>query len=391
MDKNILTKAINGLMITHPFYASMLLRHEIVLDDATQSASTDGKTLRIGPAFFEKLPHAQRMTVLAHETEHVCKLHHTRRINRDSERWNIACDHAVNNILLEAGFEPVPGYWNCDSRFKDKCAEEIYRILDQEKQDKDSQGKSQQGQNQSQQQKPQDKSQPAPHELQKGLGKVMDAEEPSQAEEQAKQGLEQAKALAKRMGKLPQSIERNLGNVSSSGDPRELLARFITEQAQSDYSWARPNKRYIPHDLYVPSLYNKTLGKFVIAVDTSGSISQKEIQNSVEFILSCLDSLADFGSIQSVTVIYCDSAVQSVEELEPSQVCKPKGGGGTDFKPPFAYIDKEEIQPAGMIYLTDGKCYSFPDAPSYPVLWGLFSACAGFRPPFGETVELLNL
>lgn len=380
MDKNLLTKAINGLMLNYPFYASMLLKHDIVLDETCKTASTDGKTLRISPNFFEGLNHAQRVALLAHETEHVCKLHHTRRNDRDGERWNKACDHAVNNILKDAGFELPPNPL-CDERFRDKCAEEIYRELEQEEQEKDSQGKSQQGQGQSQQPSPQGEV----------IGEVTDAENPSEAEEQAKQGVEQAKALAKRMGKLPKSIERNLGNISSSGDPRELLARFITEQAQSDYSWQRPNKRYIPHDLYVPSLYNKTLGKFVIAVDTSGSISQAEIQKSVEFILSCLDSLADFGSVQAVTVVYCDTVVQRVEELEVGQTCKPLGGGGTDFKPPFAYVDKEEIQPAGMIYLTDGKCDSFPNAPTYPVLWGLFCACAHFKPPFGETVELFNL
>lgn len=386
MNKDILTKAINGLMLNYPFYASMLLRHDIVLDSSVQSACTDGKTLKINPEFFEKLPYQQRMTVLGHETMHVCMLHHTRRGEREPKRWNIACDHAVNHELQDAGFEPVPGFWHCDPQYKDKCAEEIYRALEQqdeeEKQDQKPQGQPQQAQG---------KLQAGQGQPQQGLGEVEDAQDPSQAEEQAKQGTEQAKALAKRMGKLPESTERNLGNVSSSGDSRELLARFITEQAQSDYSWQRPNKRYIPHDLYVPSLYNKTLGKFVVAVDTSGSISETEIQKSVAFILSCLDSLADFGSTSSVTVIYCDSVVQRVEELEPGQTCKPLGGGGTDFKPPFAYVDKEEIQPAGMIYLTDGECDSFPSSPSYPVLWGLFCACAHFKPPFGETVELFNL
>jgi predicted metal-dependent peptidase len=383
MQNPILTKAINGLMLSYPFYASMLLRHEIVFDAETKTASTDGKTLRINEEFLTGLTHNQRVTLLAHETEHVCKLHHTRRNDRDGTRWNKACDHAVNNILAGASFEPIPN-WLCDERFKDKCAEEIYREMENE----DSQGKSQQGQNQSQQQSGQGQPQMVQGEV---IGEVTDSPDPSQAEEQAKQGMEQAKALAKRMGKLPEAIDRNLGNVSASGDPRELLARFITEQAQSDYSWQRPNKRYIPHELYVPSLYNKTLGKFVIAVDTSGSISKEEIEKSVSFILSCLDSLADFGSQQSVTVIYCDSVVQYVEELESGQTCNPKGGGGTDFRPPFAHVDKEEIQPAGMIYLTDGECNAFPSAPNYPVLWGLFCACAHFKPPFGETVELFNL
>jgi hypothetical protein len=39
-----------------------------------------------------------------------------------------------------------------------------------------------------------------------------------------------------------------------------------------------------------------------------------------------------------------------------------------------------------LIYLTDGECSRFPDAPEYPVLWGLMGD--RFMPPFGEVVQV---
>jgi hypothetical protein len=40
---------------------------------------------------------------------HCAALHHTRREGRDLRRWNIACDHAINPLLVAAGFELPKG------------------------------------------------------------------------------------------------------------------------------------------------------------------------------------------------------------------------------------------------------------------------------------------
>ena len=90
---------------------------------------------------------------------------------------------------------------------------------------------------------------------------------------------------------------------------------------------------------------------------------------------------------ERIHVVYCDAAVQSTEEFGPSEPIKlsPKGGGGTDFRPPFQWIEGEGIQPKCLIYLTDLCCNSFPEPPEYPVLWVTDSRSTA---PFGETLRI---
>jgi predicted metal-dependent peptidase len=64
---------------------------------------------------------------------------------------------------------------------------------------------------------------------------------------------------------------------------------------------------------------------------------------------------------------------------------EPKGGGGTDFKPVFAWVEENGVLPQCLIYLTDLCCNSFPDVPEYPVLWVTDSRRTA---PFGETVQI---
>ena len=59
---------------------------------------------------------------------------------------------------------------------------------------------------------------------------------------------------------------------------KAVLAKFLTNTAKNDYSWMKPNRRFIGRDMYLPSLYSERLESVVVAVDTSGSISDDELQ-----------------------------------------------------------------------------------------------------------------
>jgi predicted metal-dependent peptidase len=85
--------------------------------------------------------------------------------------------------------------------------------------------------------------------------------------------------------------------------------------------------------------------------------------------------------------VYCDAAVQSVQEFRASEAVRlePKGGGGTDFRPAFEWVAKNDVSPVCLIYLTDLCCDSFPETPEYPVLWVTDSRRTA---PFGETVRI---
>lgn len=61
------------------------------------------------------------------------------------------------------------------------------------------------------------------------------------------------------------------------------------------------------------------------------------------------------------------------------------GGGGTDFRPVFAYLEEQAIMPQSLIFLTD-LCGQFPEeGPNYPVIW---AATTTAQAPFGETIPM---
>jgi predicted metal-dependent peptidase len=63
------------------------------------------------------------------------------------------------------------------------------------------------------------------------------------------------------------------------------------------------------------------------------------------------------------------------------------GGGGTDFRPAFRWVEEEGLNPMWMIYLPDLACDLFPEEPAYPVIWAYVKEEAR-EPPFGEYLSM---
>jgi len=170
-------------------------------------------------------------------------------------------------------------------------------------------------------------------------------------------------------------------------DWKEMLWQFVDRNSRTDYSWTQPNRRYIHFGLYLPSLKSEELRPIVVAIDTSESIDKDMLEHFSAELTAILESYRT-----NCTVIYCDANVQNVEEFGSDDlpiVLKPKGGGGTDFRPPFRYADKNGLSPSCLVYLTDMWCSQFPDEPDYPVLW-LRIGKGGYEPPFGTMVSVRN-
>jgi len=129
-----------------------------------------------------------------------------------------------------------------------------------------------------------------------------------------------------------------------------------------------PARRQIYRGLYLPSMRTEAL-RVAVAIDTSGST-----QEDLPIFLSELESLlTEFDRVE-VTVIECDAKISRVRVLTESSVSELgsgafKGGGGTDLRPPFTYL--ESSPPACLIYLTDGDGPAPQRAPGFPVLWVL--------------------
>jgi predicted metal-dependent peptidase len=372
-----LTKARTALLIDNPFFGTLTLRLEVEEAQGLATAGTDGKKLYYNPDFINRLPLEHLKAVLAHEVLHVALLHHTRREQRDPRKWNIAADYAINPLLAKSGFT-LPDGCLLDHQYADMATEEIYRQLPD-----DNQGQGGQGGGEGQDQDP------------GGMGGVIDAPRDGKdgksggfgrAEEDAKIATQQAAQAAKACGTIPAGIKRLVDEIINPKLPwQDILRRFVDATAKNDYTWSYPNRRHIADGLYLPSMYSEELGHIVLAVDTSGSIDREALnQFSAE-----LNSILEYANAE-LTVIYSDSEVTGVEVFTKSDLpltLHPVGGGGTDFRPAFQYVEDHNLDPKFFIYFTDMDGH-FPDkAPDYPVLWAQYG---GYKidPPFGELMVM---
>jgi predicted metal-dependent peptidase len=396
-----LVRARTQILLNHPFFGTLCVRLKLV-PGSVPTMATDGRRIVYNPTFVEGLKAAELEGVLAHEVLHCALAHHCRRGTREPELWNEAADYAVNPILLASGVV-LPAGVLVDPAFADLSAEEIYgRLINRSKSGgaPDSSGAPSGTSAGASQPGPAAGSssvdQQQPHTQRPGaVGEVIDASgEDGKAASQAERlrqerewgiAAEQAIRSAKACGHEPAGVERALEEERKGKvDWRSVLRDFISASRPSDYSWTPPNRRHLGRGLYLPSVVRSGVGEIVIAVDTSGSVGAEELDQFAAEITA----IAEEVQPDRIHVVYWDAAVQSVQEFAPpeSVVLSPKGGGGTDFRPPFEWVEEQQLTPACLIYLTDLCCRSYAEPPQYPVLWVTDSHRTA---AFGETLRMV--
>ena len=427
-----IVRARTNLLLTQPFFGSLCLRMDPREDRRCATAWTDGRTLAYNPHYVAGLRDEQVEGLMAHTVMHPACQHHTRRNGRDSGLWNIACDHAINWILLDAGIELPPKYLD-NPAYHGLTADEIYAVLhshggEEDRpflSDKDGEsdgevdwdgatGEPGQGDDLGDDAEtgageaggdglvedgaagddPAEAGSEQPGDP-GGSGEVRDGEKQTEggasdesgSDETWELALAQAAQNAREIGDLPGSLERLIGETLDPVlDWRELLSRYINDRARDDYSWSPPNKRFLHLDVILPSLSHRKLPEVVLAIDSSGSVTGPEMDRfaaEVSGILEAFDT--------TVHVVYCDCEVKGTAVFGrwdlPLELA-PEGGGGTDFRPAFAWVEGQGLDPACLVYLTDLESLGFPDRePEYPVLWARVGQ-GGKTPPFGDVIEI---
>lgn len=364
---------------------------------AVGTAAVDGKSIFIDPDWWGSLSADEQVGVLAHEVLHIALQHHTRRGNRDLSRWNIAGDLAINGTLRAAHYQlPEEGVFPGEGKFSDFPAdlstEEYYRLLAEQDGDGsggdsegDSDGDSQDGGGSASGQKVEDPG---------GCGGILDAAQDSAGIEESsrewevavRQAAEAAKQASQQgRGTLPGALSRLVDTIlKPKVDWRAVLRQFVSERVQEDFSWLRPNRRSVGgYGPLLPGLDGQKLGRVVLVVDTSGSITGEDL---AQFQAECRDVADSFDP--EISIVYHDSEVAGVEEWfpgDPPLTLNPVGGGGTDHRPVFAWVEKNAEDAAAVVCLTD-LYTSFPERePLVPTLW---VTNGGTEAPFGEVVEL---
>ncbi|MCW8899236.1 MAG: VWA-like domain-containing protein [Gammaproteobacteria bacterium] len=434
-----LTAARTRLIIDKPFLGALVLRLPMEQADPEwcKTTATDARKFYYNYEFIDCLSIEETQFMLSHEALHCALSHFSRRQHRVTHKWDLSCDYAINPLLIKDGLTPPPGTLHL-REYEGMTAEEIYPLIDdldnQETldqhiyDDSNSEGENNlapppesdsdadnttkekspsQGagsQQSPEQQTGQSGSQPSSNDKEGGgqssqpqkqdknqNGKGAEKPQPLTHQEkenltvQWQQRLAGAAQQAMQAGKLDGEMARMVDFLLQPQLPwRNLVSRYLNSIARDDYSYTRPSTRRGDPAIY-PSLRSAQLD-IAIAIDTSGSISQNEIQ---EFV-SEIDSLK--GQMRArVTLIACDSELAEgcpwiYEPWEEFSLPKSiKGGGGTRFTPVFDWANKQDKMPDILVYFTDADG-EFPNVePAFDVLWLIKGKS---KVPWGQRVQL---
>ena len=352
------------LMSKSVFLSTICLRLKHKITTIIPTAATDGLNILYNPDFIKDMPTEELTGLMAHEVWHVAYQHLTRLGGRDKVLWNVAGDYVINYMLVKADFRlPKEGLY--DEQYANMTTEKVYDLIyDSSK----------------------DYSDFAPDLLESGEGTgdaIGGKELTAQLTSIIVQAQTQSMMANKAQGEIPGEISRMIDNlINPKLDWRQLLSRYLSDRTNTDYSWRRPNKRYMPNH-YLPSLYSETIGNVVIAIDTSGSVTDEEIKE----LLTEVESIRETYHPKTLTIIDCDYKIHAVHEINDYTdiLSLPfTGGGGTAIEPVINYCNTNP--PAVLIYFTDLYADDITEEVPYDILW----VCNSQHPPaqVGETIYI---
>jgi len=398
-----LSAARTRLILDKPFLGALVLRLPMLEANPSwcKTTATDAKTFYYNRDYIKELSLEQTQFVLAHEALHCALSHFARRQHRVKHRWDLACDFAINPILVKDGLHPTPDALYLEA-FNDMTAEEIYPLLDEmenkqtedqhlydEDNDQQDNHDPQTGSGQSKQtQEGEGQGQEAELDKEKGGGDSqpppLTGEEKEQLSIQWRQRMAGAAQQAMQAGKMSGAMARLVDHLLQPQLPwRMLLARYMTAIARDDYNYSRPSRR--EGSAILPSMRSSQVN-ITVAIDTSGSISATEVE---EFMAE-VDAIK--GQVRArITLLACDQALDEdgpweFETWDTFEMPKKfSGGGGTNFNPVFDWLAQQQGQSDLLVYFTDAEGVFPKQEPSFPTIW-LVKGKA--KAPWGQRIQL---
>lgn len=381
------SRAVAQLYLTNPYFGSICMSVDVreavdgLLPDGApcNTMATDGRSIYWNPTFVAGLSDGEIKGVLMHECCHIMLLHFARAAQRDSLMWNVATDLVINPKVFEWG-GPLPAIALMPTRppFKDlgitqaMTAEQVYALLP----DIELPGTGLVG----------DVFQPTDEN-----GKALSPSETDALIAEVKQKLENAAARAKSIGKLPGGVEELINDIKPPQVPWSNRLRFVLGgDGAVESSPSRMAKRfYYQTNVMGAGLIGRRLGKLVVGIDTSWSVTTPEHAQA----LGELNNITSELNPEMVTVIYCDSVVQRVAVYEDGETIESldvKGRGGTCVTPVFDWIAENHHDDIDyMIYFSDMEVNDIPkDPPPYPVIWVNTDSRSGVTAPWGENIKI---
>ena len=410
-DAVTLARRARGAMLRQsPWFGFLSMRFgDPEITDRIPTAATDGKKLYLNPEWFTKaqdrggMSDKQRIGLVAHEVGHCALGHLWRRKGRDKALWNQACDHAINLLLLESGFE-LPEGGLADTRFDKMTAEQIYRILKDEEDANPGTHKQptldshelwgipQEGEGDGDGDDKKDGNSADGQDGSGGDGKdgddsdddfeiAGDGEVDKGSESIAKEwqrAAKEATAACSMAGKLPGRLAHAMEQGRARMPWKQISARWIRRRLGAGYNPDRMDARWWAAAGIVVERYGRPRPRCGAAIDTSMSMPWKALIQCFGEIRGIVDSVG--GS--QVRVLQHDTEVTFDKELRRGDPMPDKavGRGGTDFRPILKAAEKgAKIDMLVMFTDCDGP---WPEkAPPFPVLVIRFEEISHKMPP----------
>jgi predicted metal-dependent peptidase len=397
-------------MLDHPYLATAVVRLPFV--DASDQAwcktmATDGYYIFYNRAFCASLSEPELVFVIAHELFHVVFGHCDRRGHRDPDRWNVAADLAVNLILDDAGLSMPEGVLK-DRQYRGLRTEQIYDRLPEDRVEQLSHGRTQlesinrsgNAGTGSDEKRGREFWESFDHHLTPGdpRTRALDAVNPMSTEERSQVRRSLAQNIASQWpGDQPGGMQSELKSATQRTVPWEaLLAKFFTGLRRNDYRLYPFNKKHIWRSLYLPSMGAPGPERLIVAIDTSGSMSDDILRR----VLSEIDSLRSMTECE-LSIIQFDTTIEKTQHFDPwessifedsrSSRFEIRGRGGTDIRVPFQWVEEDvshsTLRADAVIIMTDGFGPVPEEPPEMPVLW-IVPEGGHTQYPFGHVLVL---
>jgi predicted metal-dependent peptidase len=390
-----------------PFFGYLVMSLQLHKKDENEvpTMGVDGNgNLYYNPKFVDKLNDEELKGILCHEVMHCALDHMGRKSERHHKLWNIANDIIINDTILESNLTLPPDVFYPEhhelevfghnvTEIHEKSSEEIYDELYQHIKKEIAEGNVSQGDGGF------DVSDfidgPGKNDAKKQFDEHIKSEDskPNESEPDIdwEQRFTDAATHAKMQGSVPAGIERMLGDMfDTKMNWRNMLYKYITNQLPFDFTWSKPHKKSRALGIYLPDVTKESID-IVVDIDTSGSISEDELQMFLSEVLGII------GSFQNVnlTILWSDCDVYgpyTFQNPQPEDVMdlKPEGGGGTDHIVVYDFIQDNLPQTKLLINFTDGYT-SFPDDDrGINTIWVVAGNwhCEEEQFPFGEVVTI---
>ena len=375
------------------FLTNVMMIGNTEVIDADITACTDGKNTLYGRAFIASLTDAELRFLILHENFH--KMYRHLRTWRslhliDPRLTNMACDYVINLQITNEnadGFAVMPEGGLLDKRFAGMDTKQVFDILKQPPEEGEEGGE--EG----------EEGEEGGSKLVTGAGsgETLDVhdwegaaeltdEEAEELEVEIETAIRQGSILAGRHGgSLSEEIKQLM---KPKLDWKKITRDFVQARcAGKDYgTYAKPNRRFIGSNIYLPSPVSETIPELCIGMDTSGSC-----WSFLPYFLAELKSICKDVKALKVHILFWDTSVV-YEKVEGSDVAEVSikhayGGGGTDVNCVTKYLSKHKIKPTASIIMTDGYLNDGWSTWNHPVLWVLVNNERAI-PPTGKYVRV---